>query len=473
MRYSIWFGIWFLASLATFNNLSAQTLDWTTFQQQVLEYHPVARQSNLLLDQAQATQLRARGGFDPKSFANYSNKNFNGANYFQFAEAGIKLPTWAGLELKAAYNYTDGVFLNPENNLPKNGQANLGLEWSLLQGMLFDERRADLKLARVELDVSAAKRRAIRNDLLLESAKAYWNWVLARQSVQVTTDVLTQAQIRHKGLVESFQQGDKPAIDTLESFIQVQSRLLDLQFARTEAQNTTIALAVFLWTNDNLPMKPENLPQAPEFSLADPSSETVVDLTSLAQQAQSNHPELQLYALKLRQLATERRLKLEKRKPTLNLSYYLLGNGWEFFPGSTGQGAGVFANDIKWGLDFSYPLLNRKARGEYQLTQIKVVQTELDLQQKMQEVTAKVQQYGNDVLNLRAQVRLFQEITTNYRRLFEGEQEKFQQGESSVFLLNTREQRWLDTQIKLLKLQAELKKAEAGLRWAVGGEALK
>lgn len=468
MRNVIWFGMALLASLTPFENLAAQTLDWATFQQQVLEYHPLARQSNLLLDQAQAMQLRARGGFDPKSFATYSNKKFNGKNYFQFAEAGVKLPTWAGLELKAAYNYANGDFLNPENKLPKNGQANVGLEWSLVQGLLFDERRAGLQLARVELDMSTVQRLAIRNDLLLEAAKAYWSWVLAQQSVQVTIDVFSQAQIRHNGLVESFRQGDKPAIDTLESFIQVQSRLLDLQFARTEAQNTAIGLAVFLWTNDNAPMKPENLPPAPEFILADPRSETVVDLLALAQQAQANHPELQIYQYKLRQLATERRLKLEKRKPALNLSYYLLGNGWEFFPGSSGQGAGVLANDIKWGLDFSYPLLNRKARGEFQLTQIKVAQTELDLQQKMQEVSAKVRQYGNEVLNLRAQVLLFQEITTNYRRLFEGEQEKFLQGESAVFLLNTREQRWLDTQLKLLKLQAELKKAEAGLRWAVG-----
>jgi outer membrane protein TolC len=468
MRTKIFFGIWLLASLHTCHGVLAQTLDWATFQQQVLEYHPVARQSNLQFDQAQAAQLHARGGFDPKSFANYSNKNFNGTNYFQFAEAGIKLPTWAGLELKATYNYANGNFLNPENKIPKNGQANFGLEWSLIQGLLIDERRANLKLARVGLDIGAAQRRAMRNDLLLESAKNFWNWVLAQESLKVTAAVLAQARVRHQGLVESFQQGDKPAIDTLESFIQVQSRQLDLQFARTEAQNTAFALAAFYWTNDNLPQTADNLPPAPEFALADLRPETAVDLSALVQQAQASHPELQLYQLKLRQLATERRLKLEKRKPALNVSYYLLGNGWEFFPGSTGQGAGVLANDIKWGLDFSYPLLNRKARGDYQLTQIKVLQTELELQQKIQDISAKVRQYGNDVLNLRAQVQLFGEISTNYRRLFEGEQEKFQQGESSIFLINTREQRWLDAQLKLLKLQAELKTAEAGLLWATG-----
>ncbi len=468
MRRNFYSRMVLFAGIFWHSDMSGQALGWPAFQQQVLENHPFARQSNLLPEQAEAALLRARGGFDLKSFSSYSNKSFSGTNYFQFAEAGLKLPTWAGLELKAAYNYANGAFLNPENKIPKAGQANFGLEWSLVQGLLFDERRADLKLARVGVEIGAAQRRALRNDLLLESAKAYWNWVLAQQSAKVTAEVLAQARLRHLGLVESFRQGDKPAIDTLESFIQVQSRQLDLQFARTDAQNTAFALAVFLWDNDNQAQKAENLPPAPELPTEGPRSETAPDLNAQVLLAQASHPEIQMYQLKLRQLATERRLKLEKRKPSLNLSYYLLGNGWEFFPGSTGQGPGVLANDIKWGLDFTYPLPNRKARGDYQLTQLKLAQTELELQQKIQEVSAKVRQYGNEVLNLRAQVQLFGEITDNYRRLFEAEQAKFQQGESSIFLINTREQRWLDAQLKLLKLLAELEKAEAGLLWATG-----
>ncbi len=47
-------------------------------------------------------------------------------------------------------------------------------------------------------------------------------------------------------------------------------------------------------------------------------------------------------------------------------------------------------------------------------------------------------------------------------------QEKFRQGESSIFLINTREQRWLDAQLKYLKLVATYKKTEMALNWAMG-----
>jgi len=70
---------------------------------------------------------------------------------------------------------------------------------------------------------------------------------------------------------------------------------------------------------------------------------------------------------------------------------------------------------------------------------------------------------------LRTQVTLLRNITANYRALLDGETEKFQLGESTVFLVNTREQRWLDAQIKYLKLLSEYRKSEAGLLWAMGG----
>ena len=79
-----------------------------------------------------------------------------------------------------------------------------------------------------------------------------------------------------------------------------------------------------------------------------------------------------------------------------------------------------------------------------------------------------MQQYANEVDNLGAQLTLYQNITENYRALLDAENEKFNFGESSVFLINTREQRWLDARVKYLKLAGEYRKTEAALRWAGG-----
>lgn len=446
----------------------AQTLDFASFRQQVLSNHPLVRQAELYRDQAQAGLLRAKGGFDPKLYVEHQGKNFNGKTYFQYTEAGVKVPTWAGLELKGTYNLASGSFLNSESTLPSNGQASFGFVWSVGQGLLFDERRAGLRMATVGLELGEVERQAARNDLLLEAGKAYWSWNYAENAVGIVADALQQALVRHEGLVESFRQGERAAIDTLETFIQVQNRQVELQFARLDAQNAANLLSTFLWTEAGQGISLASLPPAPPIAALETDSGMNENLESLMSQALVQHPELRYYIGKLRQLEVEQKLKNEKRKPVLDLSYNLLGSGWEFFPTATTEGPAMLANDVKWSVNFSYPILNRKARGDWQVTQIKRVQTDLELQQKRQNIRAKLTQYSNELQTLRTQAALFRNVASNYLSLLNAENERFALGESSVFLVNTREQRWLDAQLKYLKLLSELRKSEIGLQWAAG-----
>lgn len=447
--------------------LPAQTLEWDNVRRQVLSNHPASKQADTYLQQADYAVLRAKGGFDPKAYVDYYTKNFKDKTYFQYTESGVKLPSFAGFEFKAAYNLASGYYLNNESTLPENGQASLGFTWSLGQGLFTDERRTALRQAQIGIQTANAERDLLRNDLLLDAAKAYWTWVVADNQYNIYNSALQQARLRHEALRESFLQGDKPAVDTIETYIQVQNRLLDVNFAAVDLQNAALGLQNFLWEEGQT--APRAVPAGKAVAIENVlTSSTAVNRESLLNSALSRHPELRLYQAKLQNLGAERRLKNEKRKPVLDVNYNILGAGWEFFPTATTNGVGVLGQDIKWGLNFSYPILNRKARGDWQITQIKIAQTELDLDQKRQSIRNKVQQYANDLDVLRNQLVLYRDITEQYRRLLEAETEKFNQGESSIFLINTREQRWLDARIKYLKLLGEFQKTEAGLRWAAG-----
>lgn len=449
-------------------NTDTEALDWPAFRALVLQNHPVALQADLYREEAAAALLRAKGGFDPKAYADYSAKIFKDKNYFQYGEAGLKWPAWLGLEVKGAWNYATGDYINPEYTLPADGQASLGLNWTLGQGLFLDERRAALQQANIGLRQGDAERAALLNDLLLDAAKTYWNWVTADNAVSILNEALRQAEQRHIAIRESFLQGERAAMDTLETFIQVQNRRLDVNFARVDLQNALLALQNFLWDAE---LQPAALAQAPPSPAL--SAGTFVPLSAqkaqeLVQQARLQHPELRRYDAKLSSLDVERRMKKEQRKPMLDLSYYLLGDGWQFFPTPGVEGADILTNDIKWGVNFSYPLLNRKARGSLQVTEVKIAQTDLERRQKRQTIENKVLQYANELNNLDAQIILYRDMTSNYRVLLDAENERFNFGESSVFLVNTREQRWLDAQLKYLKLLNEYRKTEAGLQWAAG-----
>lgn len=465
LKIRLLFACCLFAAVARGQTLPAE-LTWESFRRQVLDTHPLARKAELYRRQAASTRLRAAGAFDVKTYADTETKVFREKTYFQHTEAGLKWPSWMGLELKTAYLHNSGQFLNPENALPANGQALAGFGLALGQGFLIDDRRADLQQARIGLRAAEAERNAALNQLLLEAAYAYWNWVLAQNQVRLYEEALQLVETRMEGILESARQGDKPDIDTLETFIQVQNRRLDLNIARLELQQAALALSPFFWKNEQSTTDASQLPPAP--ALTEALVPPVPDTQGIVGAALAQHPELKLYEAKLEGLDVEKRLKWEKRKPSLNLQYNLLGSGWQFFPSGQGEGAAVFTDNMKWGLQFSYPLLNRKARGDYDITQVKIAQTQLDFKQKQQEVAAKVRQYAAQLLNLREQTTLYRDIAGNYRRMMDAENEKFRYGESSIFLINTREQRWLDARIKYLYLLASLRKTEAGLAFAAG-----
>ena len=69
---------------------------------------------------------------------------------------------------------------------------------------------------------------------------------------------------------------------------------------------------------------------------------------------------------------------------------------------------------------------------------------------------------------LERQIRLSTDMLQNYEDLLQAENEKFRIGESSVFLLNSREQKLIAARKKWLKQKAEYEKARAGRLWAAG-----
>lgn len=434
----------------------------------VRQNHPLARQADLLPGTAAADLLKAKGGFDPKLFGDYSSKIFSDKTYYALGEYGAKLPTWFGLELKAGFNTATGSFLNPESNLPSAGQAVAGFGWTLGRGLLMDERRADLLQARAGLRLANFEKRLILNDLHLAAAKSYWAWAVAETQLEIYGQALQRAQERLDGIRESWRQGDKPAIDTLEAFLLVQTRQFDLTEAQLAARNARIELNFFLWESPLEPASQSAIWAAPAvFAFAGANAK--LDVEKLEQEMLAQHPAILATQVKLEQLTIERRLKKENRKPQLDLNYNLLGSGWRFFPDADSGGPTDFlGNNTKFGVQLSYPILNRKARGDLQKTDLKIEQTSVGLAQKTTEQLNKLRLYASELETLARQSRLFGDMVSNYRTLLEAEQEKFRLGESSVFLLNSREQKLLEAQVKWAKVLGEYQKTAASLQWAVG-----
>ncbi len=451
---------------------STKVFTETAYLAWVRQYHPVIQQANLLNRVGDAYQLKARGGFDPKIAGDIQRKSFDGKTYFTVGETGLKIPSWMGMEFKAGYNWTNGVFLNPENNLPAAGQAYAGVKLSLGRGLMIDERRATLQQAKILLQSNQAEQQEIVNDLLLNAGKAYWEWVNAYNDLKIYEEALRLAEVRFAGVKSSFLQGDKPAIDTLESRIQVQNREIAVNDASVLYENSRRYLSNFLWYQNELPVEVSELLRPPfyrELSLP----ESALDLGSILNNLNEKHPTLRQYRFKLQDLEINRRLKKEELKPQVDVEFNFLADGVDFVnrPKDAGELGGLnslLTENYKAGIKVGMPLFRRKARADIELADIKLLDTNYKLHQKSQEIRNKVLNYEAQLDNSRQQVGINRSAVKNYQDLLIAESEKFRFGESSIFLLNSREQKLIEAQLKLVKLLTLYQKNRLGLIWSAG-----
>ena len=457
--------LFFILLLLPTVNAQDQAFSLEEYLELVRQNHPMSRQAVLLNEQANANMLKARGGFDPKLYGDWERKSFDGQNYFNIGEGGMKLPTWYGIEGKLGYNWTSGVFLNPENKLPANGQAIVGLKVPLLQGLVIDQRRAGLFQARIIRNANSNEQRLLMNNLLFDAAKIYWEWALSNAYFSVYERAVDVATQRYEAVKISYVQGDEPAIDTLEAYIQVQDRTLQRNDARLLLRNATLSLRNFLWGNEN-PLPIDTTRQPVGLAAA---SQNINLLSAPADELVASHPELLGYDFKIQELEVERRLKAEMLKPRVDVEYNLLGDGVDLRPNEdNGAVSDLLRENYKLGASVSFPLFLRKERGGLRLTDLKLTEAGLGMTQKRQELRNKISAYQNNLKNLRQQIVLATQMRENYVRLLRAENIKFEIGESSLFLINSRENKLIEAELKLAKLQAELRKAEVGVQWAAG-----
>lgn len=436
-------------------------LTFEQFLQQVYIHHPLARRANLMRDQANAYLLKAKGGFDPKLGTRWDFKQFKNKNYYNVFNAYLKVPIWSGFAVETGYDYANGNYLNEERKLPEVGQAFIGIRVPLLKGLWTSERQITLQQAQLFVEASETDIQNALNDLLYKASKDYWEWAKAYTELQVIVQSLDAAQDQFEATRASYLVGDLPAIDTLKSFIQVQERQVLLSNTQVAVANHRRTISGYLWDEEQQPrLLPDEATPVALQRLSTEAFEQELLVNSLDQL--NDHPSLVQYDFKLRGLALERRLNVNQLLPQLDVKYnFLATSDVNFFAGTA---APPFEN-YKLGIKFNMPLFLRKERAKLAITDLKLREIRFKMDSKRRDLAVKLENYFNQVQIFAAQTTTLEQMVDNYTRLLEVERIKLQIGESSVFLINTRENQLLDAQRKLIKQQAEYLKARTAFFW--------
>ena len=441
---------------------SKQVLTAETFIQQVREFHPFSKQARLITENARAGMLGAKGAFDPVFEMDTDQKTLDGTNYYRYSNPEIKIPTVIGLNLKAGIENSNGRFINPELT---NGVASyIGAELPLLNGLLTDKRRAILKQARIYQQQSVEERALAMNELLMEAYCAYWQWTASYELYRIYNNYVDVASKRMQLVRLTFLNGDRSLADTVEAFAQLQMYHLLQAAALQELNSRKFELSQYLWNEgDNPYLLPEvYVPDTAQFNMPLP----LRDRNELLQFLASEHPQLKVYRYKLQSLEVDRKLKFQNLLPVVNLRANILSK--EYFA-YKGFDAAYLENNYKFGISIKLPLLLRQGRADYKRVQLKIRESNLQLSQKAWQLQSKISQYHNEVQLITKQIEIASNMYRNYSMLLRTEELKFSQGESSLFLINSRETKALEMQQKLIELQFKYIKTFYTIEWLSGG----
>lgn len=406
----------------------------------VKSYHPVALQAGIGVDRAFYLRREALGAFDPKLELAQEKKVFNGANYYDYLIPQVKLPLWYGIDLKGSYTTYTGDFVNPENKVPAAGLGFVGLSVPLGSGLIIDERRAALKQASLFQNMAANEQQQILNQLFVDATGAYVMWLNNWLNAKIYRQAVDLAKQRAEGVKLLYKNGDRPAIDTLEALILLQSREQKLIDYETKLMTSKNDLASYLWLENAIPIDAKLLNILPDTQVLSLNLPDGLSLEEPSKIADLN-PEVKNYGIKIKQLEVDRRLKLDQIKPSLNVNLGLLNSGRNIF---NNMNAAWLQNNQKFGFTLSMPLTFTKQRASYSLAKLKLKDAEYTFLDKKNLTAIKWENYKNDLQNLDNQIKLVRRMEENSFSLLKGEEIKFSVGESSLFLVNSREQKLLE-----------------------------
>ncbi|WP_405226904.1 TolC family protein [Dokdonia sp. Asnod1-B02] len=448
------------AGLAQTPVLSPQTISFEEYLGYVKQHHPLIKQAELVLSTGEANLLKARGGFDPKIEVDYDRKKFKDTEYFDQLNATFKIPTWYGIELKGSFEENTGEFLNPNLTVPEDGLYSAGVSFALAQGLLINERMATLKKARFFEQQTIADRDLLVNNLIYEASLAYFNWVETENEKVIYDTFLKNATTRLDAVTRSVAEGDKAAIDITEARITAQTRRLDLEAASLNAQKARLVASNFLWI-DGIPLEIQETvyPENPELSVLDAS----LLLTGITDTSVflNNHPKLKSLDAKIDGLEVDRFLKKNKLLPKVNLQYNFLSPDADRLDGFNTANYKAF-------VDVSFPIFLRKERGDLNLAKLKVQDAEFERTATSLAIKNKLDATEAEITSLLEQNNLITEIVVDYEALVKAEERKFFLGESSLFLINSREQKLIDARLKANALSVKELTAKAKLYNAAG-----
>lgn len=426
------------------------TLTLDEYLRWVDSYHPLVKSVRNKLPIAKAKALQARGSFDPTLVGNFASKEYNDDLYYRLPNWKLTAKTRGPLTVDVDWNQTAGLYTNPQDKLPTEGMFAVGGMVQLGNGLLTDQRRTDMALARAAVSLTEAEADLYRNELLFKAAKAYWKWYSTDQSLTAYERAISTAQEVYAFTLQAFEAGDASAMDTLDARALLTTWQSEYYSARKSAIEARFDASSWLWNEEGSPVV---------LDLTTRPAELPISITSSSTLDPTTHPLWEYNSQKEKQFSIKKRLANEYLKPKVALGGALLLPGnFQSMP----EVGNLNTADRLLKAKVEVPLFLREGRGYSKSTKLQLEQFQWERSAAENAWSNELQATVQAILALEQATRASEENQQIMEALLRAEQRKLELGDSELIKVNLRTNYFMKSLIQTAKYRAELgtKRAE-------------
>ena len=211
-----------------------------------------------------------------------------------------------------------------------------------------------------------------------------------------------------------------------------------------------------MWLNDNTPIELQ------DHIIPDTQTLQNIDVTfniALFNNADfdiNEHPKIKSLEYKIESLNVDKRLKLNNLLPQLDVQY-------NFLTQTPTLSNSLNLDNYKAGINFKLPLFLRKERGDLKLSRIKLQEAKYENEVAKITIKNKVDALQQELSSFVIQNSFITNMVRDYTTLLTAEERKFFLGESSLFLVNYREAKLIETKLKAIVVENSFFEAKANL----------
>lgn len=423
------------------NNLHAKTnIDWGFVLNNVHKNYPLLLKQQEDLKAAIGDTQSASGAFDSYLSAKHDERLDGYYDGKITTLQAVKPLSFLNSELAAGARKSQNSFplYEGKNDTLDNAEFFAKVKLSLLQDRSIDQNRAHLRQRKIQQEIKSLELNQKQLEAQQKATSTYWKWFYTIQNKRITKELFELAQKRQEMFSKKFKAGDTSKLKLLENNQYILKRKALLESATLDELNARIDLSLWLWNENGEKLHYEDLKKVSDSELA------IIPENIFNDKLIESSPIIQILNNEILFHQVNQEVGENKLQPKLDLTYD--------FSKDKGAGSRTLEGDEhRVLLELKIPLERDLGRGKIQSSVSKMNAKKQELLYLKSQLSMYFIKYQAMMKTLLNNHKTYLNEVELAKKLVNAERKQFDAGQSSLFMINVREEKQAESEIKAWK----------------------